>query len=52
MPQVPRFMASEISIGRASCDSMAASEGRMRPKKHETTREDDLFRARLDGSSA
>jgi transposase, IS5 family len=27
---------------------MAASEDTMRPKKHETTREDDLFRARLD----
>ena len=28
--------------------SIAASEGTMRPKKHETTRSGDLFRARLD----
>ena len=32
----------------ASCDSIAASENTMRPKKHEATREGDLFRARLD----
>src|SRR5882724_11672076 len=29
-------------------DSVAASEGAMRPKKHETTGSGDLFRARLD----
>src|SRR2546429_2248939 len=29
-------------------DSVAASEGTMRPKKHETTDASDLFRARLD----
>src|SRR5205823_151100 len=29
-------------------DSLAASEGAMRPKKHETTGSADLFRARLD----
>jgi IS5 family transposase len=29
-------------------DSLAASEGAMRPKKHETTGSVDLFRARLD----
>ena len=29
-------------------DSVAASEGTTRPKKHETTGEGDLFRARLD----
>jgi hypothetical protein len=28
--------------------SVAASEGAMRPKKHETTGSGDLFRARLD----
>jgi IS5 family transposase len=32
----------------ASCDSIAASEDAMRPKKHETTGEGDLFRPRLD----
>jgi hypothetical protein len=32
----------------ASCDSIAVSEDTMRPKKHETTAEGDLFRARLD----
>src|SRR5438309_3809554 len=31
-------------------DSVAASEGAMRPKKHETTGSADLFRARLDQS--
>ena len=29
-------------------DSVVASEGTMRPKKHETTDASDLFRARLD----
>ena len=29
-------------------DSVAASEGAMRPKKHEMTGSADLFRARLD----
>src|SRR5262245_2933625 len=33
---------------RTNSDSSAASEGTMRPKKHETTEEEDLFRARLD----
>jgi len=31
----------------ANSDSSAAAEGTMRPKKHETTEEEDLFRARL-----
>jgi len=29
-------------------DSVAAAEGSMRPKKHETTGSGDLFRARLE----
>jgi hypothetical protein len=29
-------------------DFVVASEGAMRPKKHQTTGESDLFRARLD----
>jgi IS5 family transposase len=29
-------------------DSVGASEGAMRPKKHETTGSGDLFRARLE----
>jgi hypothetical protein len=33
-------------IGRR--DSVGASKGTMRPKKHETTGSSDLFRARLD----
>src|SRR5205807_1942841 len=33
---------------RANSDSSAASEGTMRPKKHEMTEDQDLFRARLD----
>src|SRR5262249_36745367 len=33
---------------RTNSDSPAASEGTMRPKKHERTGEEDLFRARLD----
>jgi hypothetical protein len=32
----------------ASCDSLAASEDTMRPKKHEATGEGDLFRTSLD----
>jgi IS5 family transposase len=32
----------------AKHDSLAAPEGTMRPKQHETTGSNDLFRARLD----
>ena len=44
----PCDFAFGIPLGRASRDFDAASEKTMRPKKHEATREGDLFRARLD----
>src|SRR5260221_10767903 len=48
-PEGPKLAISFLGFpSGTNSDSVVASEGTMRPKKHETTDASDLFRARLD----